>query len=45
MLAASPGRISTGETLSHDMAYPGLAAYVTCIGESPVFFRDSGVIG
>jgi hypothetical protein len=45
MLADSPGRISTGETFSHAMAYPGLAEYVTSIGESPAFFTDSGVIG
>jgi hypothetical protein len=45
MVAASPGRISTGETFSHVMASPGLAEYVTCIVESPVFFTYRGVIG
>jgi hypothetical protein len=45
MLADSPGRISTGETFSHVMAYPGLAEYVTSIGESPAFFTFRGVIG
>jgi hypothetical protein len=45
MLADSPGRISTGETFSHVMAYAGLAEYVTSIGESPVFFTFRGVIG
>jgi hypothetical protein len=45
MLADSPGRISTGETFSHDRAAPGLAEYVTSRGVSPVFFTDRGVIG
>jgi len=45
MVADSPGRISTGETFSHFMAFPGLAEYVTTIGESPAFFRYRGVIG
>jgi hypothetical protein len=45
MLAESPGRISTGETFSHAIASPGLAEYVTCIGDSPAFFTPRGVIG
>ena len=45
MLADSPGSISTGETLSHVMASPGLAENVTSIGESPVFLTYRGVIG
>jgi hypothetical protein len=45
MLADSPGRISTGEIFSHAIASPGLAEYVTFIGESPAFFTFRGVIG
>ena len=45
MLADSPGRISTGEAFSHVMASPGLAEYVTSIGESRVFLTYSEVIG